>query len=87
MAEIPDLPERIARLASGDSLAGTELAAGRLVAAREDVRAYDGEAGLELADVTGARQLETWFDESTEAGRLLVRVQGVLARTATTDLA
>lgn len=77
--EIPDLLERIARLETGESLADAELDAGRLIAAGQDVRAYYEEAGLQLADVTGARQLETWFFESTEAGRLLVRVQGVLA--------
>ncbi len=77
--EIPDLLERIARLETGESLADAELDGGRLIAAGQDVRAYYEEAGLQLADVTGARQLETWFFESTEAGRLLVRVQGVLA--------
>ncbi len=68
MAEIPDLPERIARLENGESLADTELDAGRLLAGRQDVRAHDEEAGWQFDDVTGARQLETWFDESTEAG-------------------
>ena len=80
--QIPDLLERIARLDDGASLADTELDAGRLIAAGQDVRAYYEEAGMQLADVTGARQLETWFYESTEAGRLLVRVQGVLAQTS-----
>jgi len=46
VAEIPDLPERIARLESGESLADTDLGAGRLGAAGQDVRAYHGEAGL-----------------------------------------
>jgi hypothetical protein len=80
--DIPDLLERIARLEHGESLADTELDGGRLIAAGQDVRAYYEEAGLQLADVTGARQLETWFYESTEAGQLLIRVQGVLAQTS-----
>jgi hypothetical protein len=80
--EVPDLLERIARLEDGESLADTELDAGRLIAAGQDVRAYYEEAGLQLAAVTGARQLETWFYESTEAGQLLFRVQGVLAQTS-----
>jgi hypothetical protein len=80
--EIPALLERIARIEQGETLAGVELDAGRLIAATQDVRAYYEEAGLQLADVTGARQLETWFFESTEAGQLLVRVQGVLAATS-----
>ncbi|MFW2334341.1 hypothetical protein [Ilumatobacter sp.] len=68
VAEAPDPPGRIARLDHGDSLADTELDAGRLLAGRQDVRAHDEEAGWQLDHVTGARQLETWFDESTEAG-------------------
>ena len=43
----------------------------RLVALGQDVRAYYEEAALQLADSTGARQLETWVYQQTEFGRLL----------------
>ena len=76
--EIPDLLDKIVSLENGASLEDMELDNGRLIAAGQDIRAYYEEAGLQLADVTGARQLEAWFYGTTEAGQLLRRTQQVL---------
>lgn len=75
---IPELLERVVRLEEGASLEDVDLADGKLIAAGQDIRAYYEEAGLQLADVTGARQLETWFYDVTEAGQLLRRAQQTL---------
>jgi hypothetical protein len=45
------------------------------IAASQDIRAYYEEAGLQLADNTGARQLETWFFHQTETGQLIRRAR------------
>ena len=73
--DIPSLLKKIGELEAGAILADVELDDGRLIAAGQDIRAYYEEAGLELADVTGARQLESWFYRTTEAGRLMRRAQ------------
>lgn len=75
---IPELLERVVRLEEGASLEDVDLADGKLIAAGQDIRAYYEEAGLQLADVTGARQLETWFYDVTEAGQLMRRAQQTL---------
>ena len=75
---IPALIERIVQLEGGATLEDVDLADGRLVAAGQDIRGYYEEAGLQLADVTGARQLESWFYRTTKTGRLHRRTQEVL---------
>ena len=75
---IPDLIERVVQLEQGATLDDVDLAHGKLVAAGQDIRAYYEEAGLQLADVTGARQLESWFYRTTQTGRLLRHTQQVL---------
>lgn len=75
---VPELLERVTRLEEGAPLEEVDLADGKLIAAGQDIRAYYEEAGLQLADVTGARQLETWFYDVTEAGQLLRRTQLIL---------
>lgn len=75
---IPALLDKIVQLEAGAALDDVGLDDERLIAAGQDIRAYYEEAGLQLADVTGARQLESWFYGSTEAGRLLRRTQQAL---------
>ncbi|MFQ5555926.1 MAG: hypothetical protein ACE5GB_00190 [Acidimicrobiales bacterium] len=58
-------------LAGGASLDDVGWSAEDLWAAAQDVRAYYEEAGLELADVTGARRIESWFYGTTATGALL----------------
>ncbi len=75
---IDGLIETMIRLEAGTSLDDVGWDAKALHSAGQDIRAYYEEAGLELADVTGARQLESWFYHSTETGALLRRTQQVL---------
>jgi hypothetical protein len=49
-----------------------------LQAAAQDVRAFYEEAGVQLADATGARQIETWLYTCTETGALLKAAQTAL---------
>jgi len=53
----------------------------------QDLRAYYEEAGMQLATNTGARQLLTWFYESTQTGNLLRRVRDKLKETGEDQMA
>ena len=72
---VADLVGRFARYLDGETLAEVDLDS-RCAAAGHDVRAYYEEAALALVEhVPGARQAESWFFRSTEAGRLLRAVR------------
>ena len=75
---IAHLVEQLLDIEAGASLEEIGWDAPTTIAVGQDIRAYYEEAGLQLADNTGARQLLSWFYEVTEAGKLLVRVRDVL---------
>ena len=76
---------QIIRLADGETLDEVGLTDGAAIAVGQDIRAYYEEAGLQLADVTGARRLESWFYQRTETGRLLRRARSVMKEQGTGD--
>ena len=75
---IPALVGTLVRLADGATLDDVGWKGHTLIAASQDLRAYYEEAALALTDDRGARRIETWFFEETEAGRLVRRVQSTL---------
>lgn len=76
--ELDTVIEKFIQVEAGTPLADVGWDEVSIIAASQDLRAFYEEAGLQLADNTGARQLLTWFYEATETGRLLVRVRDVL---------
>lgn len=72
---IVGLIEKMIEIESGASLADVGWSPTTAIAASQDIRAYYEEAGLQLADNTGARQLETWFFHQTETGQLIRRAR------------
>ena len=75
---IVGLIEQLIEIENGSSLAGVGWDPMTTIAVGQDVRAYYEEAGLQLADNTGARQLETWFYHRTETGQLIRRVRDLM---------
>lgn len=84
---VPGLVEAFGRLEAGATLADVGWDEWRLLAASQDVRAYYEEAAVQLADVTGARQVESWFYHRTETGRLLRRLADALQAAEAPDVA
>ncbi len=76
--DIAELIDRFLRLRDGAAMEEVGWDDQQLLAASQDVRAYYEEAGTQLADVTGARRLESWFYATTATGGLLRDVQQVL---------
>ena len=76
---------KMIEIENGASLDDVGLAGGAAIAAGQDIRAYYEEAGLQLADVTGARSLESWFYRTTETGQLIRRVRTVMQDNGTGD--
>jgi hypothetical protein len=72
---IVGLIEKMIEIEGGSSIAGVGWDPTTAIAASQDIRAYYEEAGLQLADNTGARQLETWFFHQTETGQLIRRAR------------
>lgn len=66
---IPDVLAALHRIASGDDWKTVAIPGKNTVAVMHDIRAYYEEAALELVGTAGARSLEAWFFESTEAGQ------------------
>ena len=80
------LIEKMIRLEAGETPADVGFAGGEAIAAGQDIRAYYEEAGLQLAEnVVGARALESWFYDITEAGQLIRRAQKVMKEQGTAD--
>ena len=79
------LIEKLIEIENGATLDDVGLAGGGAIAAGQDIRAFYEEAGLQLADVTGARSLETWFYQTTETGQLIRRVRAVMKEHGTGD--
>jgi hypothetical protein len=77
---VPEALARFVAIAEGDVWrAGTEDE-GLLAAMAMDVRTYYEEAAVGLSDhVPAARAAETWFFQSTEAGRVLRKVREAIA--------
>ena len=72
---IVGLIEKMIEIEGGASIADVGWEPTAAIAASQDIRAYYEEAGLQLADNTGARQLETWFFHRTETGQLIRRAR------------
>lgn len=68
----------LARIADGASPDEVGWDAATILAATQDVRAYYEEAALSLVGVGGARRIESWFYDHTEAGALMRRLQEAL---------
>ena len=66
---IPEVLATLHRIASGEDWTMVAIPGKNTIAVMHDVRAYYEEAALELVGTAGARSLEAWFFESTEAGR------------------
>jgi D-proline reductase (dithiol) PrdB len=75
---IEELLARFVRLAAGEPMAEVGWDTTTLLGASQDVRAFYEEAGAQLVDPPGARQLEAWFVRSTAAGSLLREVRARL---------
>jgi hypothetical protein len=69
------LIEKMIEIESGTLIADVGWDPTTAIAASQDIRAYYEEAGLQLADNTGARQIETWFFHQTETGQLIRRAR------------
>ena len=69
------LIEKMIEIEGGQLIADVGWDPTTAIAASQDIRAYYEEAGLQLADNTGARQLETWFFHQTETGQLIRRAR------------
>jgi hypothetical protein len=78
---ISGLIETYLRLESGETLDDVGWDEWGALGAAQDIRAYYEEAAVQLADLTGARQTETWFYHSTATGQMLRRVAAALAET------
>ena len=75
---IVGLIEQLIEIENGSSLADVGWDPMTTIAVGQDIRAYYEEAGLQLANNTGARQLETWFYHQTETGQLIRRVRDLM---------
>lgn len=75
---IPGLLETYLRIADGVTLDDIGWTPKDLHGAGQDIRAYYEEAAIQLADTTGARQIETWLYQVTQAGAVLKSAQQAL---------
>lgn len=67
--EVPGALGALHRISSGDDWTAVPLPGKNTIAVMHDIRAYYDEAALELVGTAGARSLEAWFFEATEAGK------------------
>lgn len=84
--EIPDLIGIFLELEGGASLDDVGWDEWKALAAAHDIRAYYEEAAVQLADITGARQAESWFYQKTQTGQLMRRLVAVLRQNGSPDL-
>jgi hypothetical protein len=75
---VTDLLQVLIDIEAGTAPADLGYDDAKLVALGQDVRAYYEEAGMQLAGPSGARELENWFFQVTEAGRLVRHVRDLL---------
>lgn len=73
--DVETLVATFLRLADGESLTVVGWDQPTFLGATQDVRAYYEEAALQLADVTDARRIESWFYGQSATGKLLKQVQ------------
>lgn len=80
--DIPAILEALIRIGEGVPLAEAEVPGGDVLAAALDLRSYYEEAALSLSDhVPGARQVETWIYQETEAGEVVHAAQLAMSQT------
>lgn len=77
-SDIGGLIRSYLRLEAGATLEDVGWDEWAALGAAQDIRAYFEEAALQLAEVTGARQAETWFYQVTETGQMLIRAAAAL---------
>lgn len=75
---IGELLATFIRLGEGATLDDVGWTGPDLHGASHDIRAYYEEAAIQLADTTGARQIETWLYQTTEAGAVIRAAQQAL---------
>lgn len=83
---IAGLIDAYVQLEGGASLEDVGWDQWEALGAAQDIRAYYEEAALQLADVTGARQVESWLYQKTETGQMLRRAAAVLKENGAPDL-
>ena len=85
-AVLEDLARRLAAMRWPDALDDVGWDQWNALGAAQDIRAYYEEAALQLVDVTGARQTESWFYQKTETGQMLRRAAGALKEAGAPDM-
>ena len=78
--EVPAVLQLLQRVADGEPWDAVGFPGDDPRSAAQDVRTYYEEAALELADgpPPGGRQVEAWFFERTEAGKLVMRARAAM---------
>lgn len=83
---VTGLIETYLRLADGATLDDVGWDQWQALGAAQDIRAYYEEAAIQLADVTGARQTESWFYQRTETGQMLRRAAAAQKEAGAPDM-
>jgi hypothetical protein len=83
---IPDLIRKFLSLADGATLDDIGWDEWGILGAAQDLRAYYEEAAVQLADITGARQSDTWFYSKTATGQLMHDLTQTLTAADAPDL-
>lgn len=83
---VTGLIETYLRLEAGATLDDVGWDEWAALGAAQDIRAYYEEAALQLAEVTGARQTESWFYQTTETGQMLRRAAAALKAAGAPDM-
>ncbi|MDE2965939.1 MAG: hypothetical protein OXS30_00435 [Chloroflexota bacterium] len=78
---VPHALDVLQNIVNGTPWKEAGIPGGHTTAVANDIRAYYEEAALELAGApdVGGRQVEAWFFERTEAGKLILDVRKALA--------
>jgi hypothetical protein len=83
---VPDLIATFVALSEGSTLDDVGWGEWEILGATHDVRAYYEEAAVQLADITGARQAESWYYSKTATGQLMHQVNALLAEAEASQL-
>lgn len=78
--QVPDMLQRLVSIVEGEPWTDVEFPSDDVRSVAQDIRTYYEEAALELADgpPPGGRQVEAWFFERTEAGKVVMAAREVL---------
>lgn len=84
--DVASMVEKFMQIEAGASLSDVGWDEWSAMAASQDVRSYYVEAAMQLAEVTGARQVESWLYKTTATGRMLKRTMGVVAESGESNM-